>query len=82
MGGGRLGLVFLSKGKINVHRSSLRWLEAVLCLPMYGKSPDGLYTSILHRLLPLSYPVRSVSDHPVMGGNGLSRPGGNLGLRV
>ena len=25
---------------------------------VYGKSPEGLYTSILHRLLPLSYPVR------------------------
>ena len=36
----------------------LGWLEAGLCLPMYGKSPEGLYTSILHRLLPLSYPVR------------------------
>ena len=36
----------------------LGWLEAGLCLPMYGKSPDDLYTSILHRLLPLSYPVR------------------------
>ena len=38
---------------------------------MYGESPEGLYTSTLHRLLPLS----SVS----MGGNSLSRPGGNLG---
>ena len=33
-------------------------LEAGLCLPMCGKSPEGLYTSTLHRLLPLSYPVR------------------------
>ena len=33
---------------------SLKWLEAELCLPMYDKSPEGLYTSILHRLLPLS----------------------------
>ena len=38
---------------------------------MYGKSPEKLYASI-----------SSVSDHPVMGGNGLSRPGGNLGFRV
>ena len=29
----------------------LGWLEAGLCLPMYGKSPEGLYTSILHKLL-------------------------------
>ena len=36
----------------------LGWLEAELCLPMYGKSPEGLYTSILHRLLPSSYSVR------------------------
>ena len=36
----------------------LGWLEAGLCLPMYRKSPEGLYTSTLHRLLPLSYPVR------------------------
>ena len=36
----------------------LGWLEAGLCLPMYGKSPEGLYTSTLHRPLPLSYPVR------------------------
>ena len=35
------------KGKINVH-----------CFPMYGKRSEGLYTSTLHRLLPLSYPVR------------------------
>ena len=26
--------------------------------------------------------VSSVSDHLVMGGNGLSRPGGKLGIRV
>ena len=25
--------------------------------------------------------VSSVSGHPVMGGNGLSKPGGNLGFR-
>ena len=31
---------------------------------MYGKSPEGLYTSTLHRLLTLSYAVPSVSDHP------------------
>ena len=26
--------------------------------PLYGKSPERLYTSILHRLLPLFDPVR------------------------
>ena len=36
----------------------LGWLEAGLGLPMYGKSPQGLYTSTLHRLLPLSCLVR------------------------
>ena len=36
---------------------ALGW-EAGLCLPMYGRSPEGLYTSILDGLLPLSYPVR------------------------
>ena len=43
----------------------------------------GLYSIILHRLHPLFGPVRgasSVSGHPVMGGNGARRPGGNLGF--
>ena len=37
------------------------WLTGVAggrAAPVYGKSPERLYTSILHRLLPLSYPVR------------------------
>ena len=40
---------------------SLGWLEAGLCFPMYGKSPEGLCTSTLHRpplpLLPLQVPT-------------------------
>ena len=66
----------------------LGWLEAGLCLPMYGKSPEGLYTSTLHGLLPLSYPGVKADVYLqclttlVMGGNGLSRPGGNLGFRI
>ena len=67
----------------------LGWLEAGLCLPMYGRSPEGLYTSILYRLLPLSYPTGEKADvflqcltTLVMGGNGLSRLGGNLGSSV
>ena len=54
-----------------------------------GGAPEGLYTSILPRLLPLSHPVGVNADvylqfltTVVMGGNGLSRLGGNLGLRV
>ena len=36
------------------------WLDAELYLPMCGRSPDKLYTSVFHRLLlPLSYPVRT-----------------------
>ena len=61
------------------------WLEAGLCLPMYGKSPEGLYTSP-----PIVLPSTGVKADVylqclttlVMGGNGLSRPGGNLGFRV
>ena len=45
-------------GKINVRCKDLPTLKAEPCLPMYGKSPEGLYSSILYRLLPLSDPVR------------------------
>ena len=50
--------VFPSRGKSMYIFGPLRWLEAGLCLPMCGKSLEGLYTSTLHRLLPSSYPVR------------------------
>ena len=77
--------LFIPK-KINEIFAPLGWLEAGLCLPMYGKSSEGLYTSILHRLLPLSLPSTGVKADVylqcLVGGNGLSRPGGNLGFRV
>ena len=64
-------------------------LEAGLYLPMYGRSPEGLCTSILNRLLPLSYSKGVKADVRlqclttlVMDGNGQSRLGGNLGFRV
>ena len=56
-------------------------------LPMYGRSPEGLYT---YRLFAVSYPVRMGVKADVflqcvttlaMGGKGLSRPGENLRLR-
>ena len=56
-----LGLgVFPSSGKSMyiVYIWPLGWLGAGLCLLMYGRSVEWLYTSILHRLLPLYYPVR------------------------
>ena len=56
-----------------------------LCLPMYGKSPERLYTSTLHRLLSPSMGVKAdvylqCLTTLVMGGNGLSRPRGNSGF--
>ena len=84
------------KGKINVHCIYI-WLTGVAggraVPPDVREEPEGLYTSTLHRLLPswiLSYPVRvyrltciqCLYHVLVMGGNGLSRPGGNLGFRV
>ena len=73
--------------KINVHCRDFRvlgWLEVELYLPMYGRSPEGLYTSLLQRLLPF-LPCTGVKADVflqclttlVLGGNGLSRPGGN-----
>ena len=76
--------VFPSRGK---SMYIVGWLEPGLCLPMYGRSSEGLYTSILHRLLPSSTGVMAdvylqCLTTLVMGGNGLSRPGGHLRFRV
>ena len=50
---------------------------------MYGRSPKELYTSTLLRLSTgVKADVFLQCPTIVMGGNGLSRPGGNLGFRA
>ena len=63
--------VFPFKGKINVHCLDLAhwggWRQGC-AVATYGRSPERLYTSIFHRLLPLSYPVPSCLTTLVMVG--------------
>ena len=68
--------------------TALQWLEAGLCLPMYGRSPEGLYTSVLHSSSHCLTQEGVKADvflqcltTLVMGGNVLCRPGGNLGFK-
>ena len=60
----------------------LHYLEAGLCLPMCGRSPEGLYPIVLPSPGVMADVYLQCLTTLVMGGNGLSRPGGNLGFRV